>query len=69
MINGVELAEFGSIRCAAHTLQLAINDALEDHRVQKLFDKYRQLVGHLKQSTLSLNRFKKLQEQINSLQH
>ena len=39
MINDVEFAYFKSIKCAAHTLQLAINDSLEDARVKKLFEK------------------------------
>ena len=68
MVNGVEFAEFESIRCT-HTLQLSINDALDDSRIQKLVEKCRQLIGHLKQSTLSMNRFKKLQEQNGLIQH
>jgi hypothetical protein len=69
MVLAVEKSEFDSIRCAAHTLQLSINDALADVKIQNLFFKCKQLVGHLKHSTLSLNRFKKLQQQNDLKQH
>ena len=37
--NGVEFCEHKSLRCAAHTLQLAVNDCLEDKKIKDLPEK------------------------------
>ena len=36
--NGVEFSEHKSIRCATHTLQLAVNDCLEEKKL-KIYSK------------------------------
>ena len=49
--NGVEFSEHKSIRCAAHTLKLAVNDCLEDKQIKDLLKKCRAIVTLFRQST------------------
>lgn len=41
------------VKCAAHTLQLAVNDALQLESVACVIQKARQIVGHFKHSALA----------------
>jgi hypothetical protein len=48
--NAVLFSHHNSIRCAAHTLQLAVNDCLEETKIKDLMKKCRTLVTHFRQS-------------------
>ena len=63
--NGVEFSEHKSIRCAAHTLQLAVNDCLEDKKIKDLLKKCRAIVTLFRQSTKLNEKLKKKQEKTN----
>ena len=65
MKNGVEFSEHTSIRCAAHTPQLAVNGCLEDKIIKDLLKKCRAIVTHFKQSTKLNEKLKKKQEKTN----
>lgn len=60
--NGVSISDCDSIRCTAHTLQLAVNDSLKEPIIKELLKKCRSIVTFFKQSTKSYEILKKMQE-------
>ena len=60
--SGVNISDCESIRCTAHTLQLAVNNVLEEPKLKELVKKGRAIVTHFKQSTKSYEILKKMQE-------
>jgi hypothetical protein len=61
--NAVSLTNSQSVRCAAHTLQLCVKDALEsDAKIEPLLSKCRAIVGHSKRSSHDLQKFKSHQQ-------
>jgi hypothetical protein len=52
MVNAVGFSEWKSIRCACHTIQLAINDFVELSVVfQEMLSTCRRIVGHFSKSS------------------
>ena len=49
----------------AHTLQLVIEDALDDDEVRSTLSKCRGIVGHFKRSTVALNKLTDIQNKNN----
>lgn len=53
------------VNCAAHTLQLAVNDALQLESVACVIQKARQIVGHFKHSALATQELHNTQIKLN----
>lgn len=53
-----------SSTCAAHSLQLCINNALKADTITELIQKCSKLVGHFKHSNIAMNELHKKQEQL-----
>ncbi|XP_024883679.1 zinc finger BED domain-containing protein 1-like, partial [Temnothorax curvispinosus] len=53
------------VNCAAHTLQLAVNDALQLENIAYVIQKARKIVGHFKHSTLAMQELHKTQIKFN----
>lgn len=50
-VKGIRISGFPSIRCCAHTIQLAINDSLSDcDKITALIQKCQRIVQYLKKS-------------------
>lgn len=72
MCSAVRLTGFVMFNCTAHTLQLAIHDALDDNeQMQLVLAKCRAIVGHFKRSNIDkarlVNEQKKLEMVIHKL--
>ena len=53
MCNAINLTGFNLINCAAHTIQLAIHDAIDNNsQLQIILAKCRAIVGHFKRSNI-----------------
>ena len=57
------------VNCFAHTLQLAIQDAKNEHDLTSLLAKGRSIVGHYRHSNVARERLHKLQEQLEKPVH
>lgn len=57
------------ILCTAHTLQLAINDAVKENNMGDVLKKCRSLVSHYNHSAKSYERFYDIQTRLNLPQH
>ena len=65
MTNGVKYSDNNSLRCTAHTLQLTINDALEDSvKIKNIIDKCKSIVAHFKKSSKSLDKLRAIQKRL-----
>lgn len=63
MVKAMTVANLPSIGCMAHTLQLAVKDALEAQKaVGNVISLGRRIVGHFKHSTLAYNRLSTFQK-------
>ncbi|XP_060879313.1 zinc finger BED domain-containing protein 4-like [Metopolophium dirhodum] len=55
--------------CAAHTLQLAIQDALKENNIESLLKKFRPIVTHYNHSNKSWERLQQIQVRLNLPNH
>ena len=63
MVKAMTVADLPSIGCMAHTLQLAVKDALQAQKaVENVIAIGRRIVGHFKHSTLAYNRLATFQK-------
>lgn len=63
MVKAMRVANWPHIGCMAHTLQLAVKDALESQKgVETVIALCRRIVGHFKHSTLAYNRLVEFQK-------
>ncbi|XP_011686386.1 PREDICTED: zinc finger BED domain-containing protein 1-like [Wasmannia auropunctata] len=67
MINAGEILQNTRehIGCAAHTLQLAVNDALQLEEIECIIQKARKIVGHFKHSALATQELHNTQIKLN----
>ena len=70
MVMVLNLTGYGMVNCIAHTLQLAINDILDDNsKVQLLLKKCRSIVGHFKRSNIDKAKLTETQTRVGTAQH
>lgn len=63
MVKAMNVANLPHIGCMAHTLQLAVRDALEaQNGIENVISLGRRIVGHFKHSTLAYNRLSTFQK-------
>lgn len=65
MTNAGENLPNEHINCAAHTLQLAVNNALKLESIACVIQKARKIVGHFKHSALATQELHKTQVKLN----
>ena len=66
MAAGVKQAEYDSLPCFLHTLQLTINDAIFAQRyVKDILSICKQIVGHFNHSPAAFERYKEYQKRFN----
>jgi hypothetical protein len=66
IVNGVEYSLNNSLRCTAHTLQLAVKDSIyANNEVKNILEKCKAIVCHFKKSTTSLDKLRKIQKNLN----
>lgn len=66
MRSAVRMTGYKQIACTAHTLQLAIHDALdENEQLQVILAKCRAIVGHFKRSNIDKAKLVEEQKRLN----
>ena len=70
MRSAVRMTGYKHIACTAHTLQLAIHDALdENEQLQVILVKCRAIVGHFKRSNIDKAKLVEEQKRLNCEKH
>ena len=68
--NGVEYSGRYSLKCTAHTLNLAAKDILEgNEKIDALLNKCRKIVGHFKRSSKAQQKLISIQERLDIKKH
>jgi hypothetical protein len=70
MCNAINLTGFSLINCAAHTIQLAIHDAIDNNsQLQIILAKCRAIVGHFKRSNIDKAKLIEMQGKLEIIKH
>ena len=70
--NAVEFSGYESLRCAGHTLNLCVNDIIDNEKypkIEALLIKCRKIVAHFKRSAKAQNKMIKIHERLEIKQH
>jgi hypothetical protein len=70
MVNAINLTGFNLINCTAHTMQLAIHDAIDNNQqLQVILLKCRAIVGHFKRSNIDKAKLVETQKKLDITVH
>jgi hypothetical protein len=70
MCNAINLTGFNLINCTAHTIQLAIHDAIDNNsQLQIILAKCRSIVGHFKRSNIDKEKLIEMQGTLEIIKH